>query len=160
MGFIKAGFTGGFIGILIGVAAIFVKSPLLQKLSYLGFLLAEAFGKVCIDTTAAACSLAEKFTTVIATIIGNCIAYFIVGVLISLSFGVLKMWLSSEKTASSQEPQVQQSQQLAQSTPQQIQPQEIPKKVQEQVPAIQQRPNTPSQKIKMSKQRAQKKSRK
>ena len=161
MGFIKAGFTGGFIGIVIGVAAIFVKSPLLQKLSYLGFLLAEAFGKVCIDTITDSCSLAEKFTTVIATIVGNCVAYFIVGALISLGFSVLKMWLSSEKIAPPQEQQVQQPvPQVTQPASQQIQSQEIPKPVQEQIQVNQQRPNIPSQKIKISKRKAQKKSRK
>ncbi len=139
MGFIKAGFTGGFIGIVIGVAAIFVKSPWLQKLSYLGFLLAEAFGKVCIDTIIDSCSLAEKFTTVLATIVGNCIAYFIVGVLISLGFSVLKMWLSSEKTAP---PQVQQPQQPAQQ-------QEIPKQIIEKTQTPLQRPSNPAEKIKV-----------
>lgn len=96
MGFIKAGFTGGFIGIVIGVGAIFTNYNLLQKLSSLGFLLAKSFGKVCIDTQLDSCSLADKFTTVLATIIGNCIAYFILGVIISLGISVIKLWLKPE----------------------------------------------------------------
>ncbi len=107
MGFIRSGFTGGFIGIIIGVAAIFVNYPLLQKLSYIGFLVAEAFGKVCISTATDTCSLSEKFTTILATIVGNCIAYFIFGILISLGLSILKLWLSKEETTQQQE-QVQQ----------------------------------------------------
>lgn len=93
MGFIRAGFTGGFIGIVIGVGAIFINNQILQKLSSLGFLLAAAFGKVCIDSFYGGCSLTDKFTTVIATVIGNCIAYFIVGALLSLAISTISLWL-------------------------------------------------------------------
>ncbi len=98
MGFIKAGFTGGFIGIVIGVGAIFTRYEILNKLSSLGFLLAKYFGKVCTDTEIDTCTLSERFTTVLATIVGNCIAYFILGVLISLGISLVKIWLSGEKT--------------------------------------------------------------
>ncbi len=96
MGFIKAGFTGGFIGIVIGVGAIFTSYNILHKLSSLGFLLAKAFGKVCVDTEMDTCTLAEKFTTILATIVGNCIAYFIVGVVLSLGISVIKLWMKPE----------------------------------------------------------------
>ncbi len=126
MGFIRAGFTGGFIGIIIGVATIFVNYPLLQKISYLGFLVAEAFGKVCISTTTDTCSLAEKFTTILATIVGNCIAYFILGVLISLGLSILKLWFSKEEN----NPQQEQVQQPVQQTPKPVvQPTQAPQQI-------------------------------
>ena len=106
MGFIKSGFTGGFIGIVIGFAAIFTKSAIVQKLASVGFLLAAAFGKVCIDTLEGGCTLAQKFTTIIATIVGNCIAYFIIGVLISLGISLLKTSSSSEKPSEVAEQEV------------------------------------------------------
>ncbi|MEK6847492.1 MAG: hypothetical protein AABY16_04985 [Nanoarchaeota archaeon] len=135
MGLVKAGFTGGFIGIVIGVAAIFVKSPIIQKLSYLGFLLAESFGKACIDTAIDSCSLFEKFTTIIATIVGNCIAYFIVGMLISLGFSVLKLWLSPEKPVQQQE-----SEQPPQPAPSpKVARQEAPKQIIEKTQIIKQK---------------------
>ncbi len=138
MGFIRAGFTGGFIGILIGVATIFVNYPLLQKLSYVGFLVAEAFGKVCVSTATDTCSLSEKFTTILATIIGNCIAYFIFGVLISLGLSIVKMWFSKEETAQQQvqQPVQQTPKPIVQPTlaPQQIaKPQEVQKPVEEKI---------------------------
>ena len=116
MGFIRAGFTGGFIGIIIGVGAIFTKYEILNKLSSLGFLLAKSFGKVCIDTQIDSCSLSDKFTTVLATIIGNCIAYFIVGVILSLGISVIRLWVKPEpKTEQTQiEKVVQQPQQAQQ----------------------------------------------
>ncbi len=140
MGFIRAGFTGGFIGITIGVAAIFVNYPLLQKLSYVGFLLAETFGKVCVSTATDTCSLAEKFTTILATIVGNCIAYFIFGVIVSLGLSILKMWFSKEETPQQQEqvtqPVQQNPKQIVQPAPapQQIsKPQEVQKSVVEKI---------------------------
>mgnify|MGYP001595633595 CR=1 FL=1 len=96
MGFIKAGFTGGFIGIVIGVGAIFTRYEFLNKLSSLGLLLAKSFGKVCTDTSIDTCTLAEKFTTIIAAIVGNCIAYFIVGALLSLGISTIRLWVKSE----------------------------------------------------------------
>ncbi len=136
MGFIRTGFTGGFIGIIIGVAAIFINYPLLQKISYIGFFVAEAFGKVCISTSTNICSLSEKFTTILATIVGNCIAYFIFGVLISLGISILKMWFSKEETTQQQvtQPVQQTPKPIVQPAPepQQIsKPQEVQKPVAE-----------------------------
>ncbi len=96
MSFIKSGFTGGFIGIVIGIADIFVNSRALEKVAGLGLWLASSFGKVCINTEEIQCTLAEKFTTMLATIVGNCMAYFILGVLISLAISVIKMWFKSK----------------------------------------------------------------
>lgn len=109
MGFIKAGFTGGFLGIVISVSDIFVNSPILEKLSSLGRLLASQFGKVCINTGVNECTLAEKFTTILATIVGNTIAYFLVFALISLGISVIVMWFTPSKkteTIIQQAPQV------------------------------------------------------
>ncbi len=137
MGFIRAGFTGGFTGIIIGVAAIFVNYPLLQKLSYVGFLLAEAFGKVCISNSTNICSLSEKFATILATIVGNCVSYFIFGVLISSGLSILKLWFSKEETTQQQE-QVQQSvQQIPNPIVQPISAsQQIPKPLEIQKPIV------------------------
>ena len=56
MAFIRAGFTGGFIGIVIGVADIFVNSNILEKLSSAGLYIASYFGKVCINTQEIQCT--------------------------------------------------------------------------------------------------------
>ncbi len=92
MGFIKAGFTGGFLGIVISIADIFVISTILEKLSSVGLYLASSFGKVCINTTELQCTLQDKFTTIIATIVGNTIAYFIIFALISMAISLIVMW--------------------------------------------------------------------
>lgn len=97
MGFIKAGFTGGFLGIVISIAEIFVNHPILEKLSSIGLYLASSFGKACISTIEVQCSLSEKFTTILATIVGNTIAYFIIFALISLAISVIVMWLTPSK---------------------------------------------------------------
>ncbi len=102
MGFIKAGFTGGFIGIVLSVTDIFVSSKILEKLSSVGLYIASSFGKVCINTNEIQCSLSEEFTTILATIVGNCIAYFIIGILLSLAISLIKMWFSTKSETSEQ----------------------------------------------------------
>jgi hypothetical protein len=108
MGFIKAGFTGGFLGIVISIADIFFNHPLLQKLSSIGLFVASSFGKVCINTSEVQCSLTEKFTTILSTIVGNCIAYFIIFSLISMAISIIVMWLtpSKKETVVESQPQV------------------------------------------------------
>ena len=123
MGFIRSGFTGGFLGIVISVADIFVKSQILERLSSLGLLLASQFGKVCINTPEEACTLTEKFTTILATIIGNCIAYFLVFVIISLGMSVIAMWFRPSKKVIVEETTQPQQQTIMQ--PQAPQPQII-----------------------------------
>lgn len=97
MGFIKAGFTGGFLGIVISIADIFVVSTILERLSSIGLYLANSFGKACINTSEVQCSLSEKFTTIIATIVGNTIAYFVIFALISMAISIAVMWLTPSK---------------------------------------------------------------
>lgn len=97
MGFIKAGFTGGFLGIVISIADIFVVSPILERLSSIGLYVASSFGKACINTTEIQCTLQDKFSTIIATIVGNTIAYFIIFALISLAISIIVMWLTPSK---------------------------------------------------------------
>lgn len=109
MGFIKAGFTGGFLGIVISIADIFMISTILEKLSSVGLYLASSFGKVCINTTEIQCTLQDKFTTIIATIVGNTIAYFIIFALISMAISLIVMWFtpSKKETITQQAPQTQ-----------------------------------------------------
>lgn len=97
MAFIKAGFTGGFLGIVISIADIFVVSPILSRFSSIGLYVASYFGKVCTNTSEIQCSLSERFTTILATIAGNTIAYFIIFALISLAISVIVMWLTPSK---------------------------------------------------------------
>ncbi|MEK6909228.1 MAG: hypothetical protein AABX23_04210 [Nanoarchaeota archaeon] len=97
MGFIKAGFTGGFLGIVISIADIFINSKILEKLSSLGVYVASSFGKVCINTITNECTFSEKFTTILATIVGNTVAYFIAFSLISLTVSIIAMWLTPSK---------------------------------------------------------------
>ena len=97
MGFIRAGFTGGFLGIVISIADIFVNSRILERFSSVGLYVANFFGKVCINTTVNECTLIEKFTTILATIVGNCIAYFVIFALISMAIGLIKMWFSPSR---------------------------------------------------------------
>lgn len=145
MGFIKAGFTGGFLGIVISIADIFVNSPYLEKLSSIGLYIAEMFGKACINTPVNECTLAEKFTTVLATIVGNCIAYFVIFALISLAIAILKMWISPKKAESSQ--QVQQP-------PQQVQqPQVVQVQVQPQIQQTETKEERPKKKAKVRKKK-------
>lgn len=124
MGFIKSGFTGGFLGIVISIADIFVVSTILERLSSIGTYLASSFGKVCINTTEIQCSLQDKFTTILATIVGNTIAYFIIFALISMAISIIVMWLtpSKKETIVQQAPQTQVIQVPAQQVqqPQQI----------------------------------------
>ena len=115
MGFIKAGFTGGFLGIVISIAHIFVNSRILEKLSSVGLYVADFFGKACINSETVQCTLAERFTTILATIVGNTIAYFIIFALISMGFSIIKMWFKSkpkepEASQPVQAPQVQEQQ--------------------------------------------------
>src|SRR3989344_5598326 len=115
MGFIKAGFTGGFLGIVMGIAHIFVNSRILEKLSSVGLYVADFFGKACINSETVQCTLAERFTTILATIVGNTIAYFIIFALISMGFSIIKMWFKSkpkepEASQPVQAPQVQEQQ--------------------------------------------------
>lgn len=98
MAFIKAGFTGGFIGIVLSVLDIFVNSRFIEKLSSVGLYVASYFGKVCVNTNDFECSLIEKFTTLIAILVGNCIAYFILFALASLGISLIKMWFVSSKS--------------------------------------------------------------
>ena len=128
MGFIKAGFTGGFLGIVISIADIFVASAILERLSSIGLYLASSFGKVCINTTEIQCTLQDRFTTILATIVGNTIAYFIIFALISMAKSIIVMWF----TPSKKETVIQQTQapQVIQVPAQQIQqPQQIVKVV-------------------------------
>ncbi|MBM3232015.1 hypothetical protein FJZ21_01395 [Candidatus Pacearchaeota archaeon] len=108
MRFIKAGFTGGFLGIVISIADIFVVSSIIERLSSIGLYIASSFGKVCINTTELQCTLQDKFTTIFATMIGNTIAYFIIFALISLAISLIIMWLtpSKKETIVQQAPQV------------------------------------------------------
>ncbi|SRR3989344_4280586 len=117
MGFIKAGFTGGFLGIVISIAHIFVNSEILEKLSSVGLYVANFFGKACINTEEIQCTLAERFTTILATIVGNTIAYFIIFALISMGFSIIKMWFKSKP----KEPETLSAPQMAQTQPQQVQ---------------------------------------
>ena len=176
MGFIRAGFTGGFIGIVIGVADIFVNSKIIEKMSSVGLWLASFFGKICINTQEIQCTLSEKFTTIIATIVGNSITYFVLGVLLSLAISVIKLWMTPSKPAElasvEQQPQkvqqvpveqqvvkqpeqiqqVQQPVQQVESIPVEQQPQQV-----QQVPVEQQVVKQP---IKQEKQPAKKRSKK
>lgn len=119
MGFIKAGFTGGFLGIIISIASIFTTSPIVEKLASIGLYVASQFGKVCINTLESQCSLSERFTTIIASIVGNTIAYFVIFALISLAISLIVMLLTPSKKEQIivqqpqiiQQPQVQQVQQ-------------------------------------------------
>ena len=107
MGFIKAGFTGGFLGIVISIANIFSTSAILGNLSSIGLYVASQFGKVCVNTAEVQCSLSERFTTIIASIVGNTIAYFVIFALISLAISLIVMWLTpSRKEVVVQQPQI------------------------------------------------------
>src|SRR3989344_5321796 len=140
MGFIKAGFTGGFLGIVISIANIFVNSKILEKLSSVGLYVANFFGKACINTEEIQCTLAQKFTTIMAVIVGNTIAYFIIFALISMGFSIIKMWFTSkpkapEASQSVQSPQVQEQQVPQQTLQQPVQLQQpLPVQPQQQVP--------------------------
>src|SRR3989338_1511478 len=140
MGFIKAGFIGGFLGIVISIANIFVNSKILEKLSSVGLYVANFFGKACINTEEIQCTLAQKFTTIMAVIVGNTIAYFIIFALISMGFSIIKMWFTSkpkapEASQSVQSPQVQEQQVPQQTLQQPVQLQQpLPVQPQQQVP--------------------------
>ncbi len=125
MGFIKAGFTGGFLGIVISIANIFSTSAILGNLSSIGLYVASQFGKVCVNTAEVQCSLSERFTTIIASIVGNTIAYFVIFALISLAISLIVMWL----TPSRKEVVVQQPQIIQQPAVQQVQQPQIVKVV-------------------------------
>jgi len=99
MGFIKSGFTGGFLGIVISITDIFLNSIWLERLSSVGLYVANFFGKACINSAVNECTLAEKFTTIIATLVGNCIAYFVIFALISISISVIAMLFSPKPVA-------------------------------------------------------------
>lgn len=145
MGFIKAGFTGGFIGIVISIADVFFISKILERLSSIGLYVASSFGKVCINTAEVQCSLSEKFTTIIATIIGNTIAYFIIFALISLAISIIVMWLTPSKK--------EQKETIIQQTPQ---TQVIIKEVPVQTPQIEEKQakeERPKKKAKISKKK-------
>jgi hypothetical protein len=131
MGFIRAGFTGGFLGIVISIANIFVNSKVLENLSSVGLYLANFFGKACIDNSINECGLFEKFLTIIATIVGNTIAYFVIFALISMAISIIKMWFTVPKTT--EQVQTQQPQIIAQQQPEiQQQTQQATQKEQEQ----------------------------
>ena len=140
MGFIKAGFTGGFLGIVMGIAHIFVNSRILEKLSSVGLYVADFFGKACINSETVQCTLAERFTTILATIVGNTIAYFIIFALISMGFSIIKMWFKSKpkelETLSAPQTAQVQVQQPSQFQTAQAQPQvqTAPAPVQTQIP--------------------------
>ncbi|MGV8130887.1 MAG: hypothetical protein ACP5N7_02175 [Candidatus Pacearchaeota archaeon] len=117
MGFIKAGFTGGFLGIVISITSIFTAHPIVEKLASIGFYVASQFGKVCINTLESQCSLSERFTTIIASIVGNTIAYFVIFALISLAISLIVMWLTpsrKEEVVVVQQPQIIQQPQVQQ----------------------------------------------
>ena len=126
MGFIKAGFTGGFLGIVISIANIFSTSTILGNLSSMGLYVASQFGKVCINTAEIQCSLSERFTTIIASIVGNTIAYFVIFALISLAISLIVMWLTPSRK---EEIVVQQPQITQQPVVQQVQQPQIVKVV-------------------------------
>lgn len=136
MGFIKAGFTGGFLGIVISIASIFTAHPIVEKLASIGLYVASQFGKVCINTTEVQCSLSERFTTILASIVGNTLAYFIIFALISLAISLIVMWFTpsrkDQKETIVQQAQQPQTQVIIKEVPIQI-PQEV-KQVKEQRP--------------------------
>ncbi|MEK6915512.1 MAG: hypothetical protein AABW89_03150 [Nanoarchaeota archaeon] len=114
MGFIRAGFTGGFLGIVVSILDIFVNSKTLERLSSVGLYLANFFGKACISD----CGLAERLITIIATIVGNCIAYFVIFALISLLINILVMWFKPSKDVGQVQTPVQVPQIIVQQPPQ------------------------------------------
>jgi hypothetical protein len=119
VGFIKAGFTGGFLGIVAAIANVFVESKLLERLSSAGLYLATFFGKACISTGEVQCTLYQKLTTIVATIVGNCIAYFAIFALVSLAISIIVMWLKPKASEIQVQTQVvSQVQQPQQTTPQ------------------------------------------
>lgn len=126
MGFIKAGFTGGFLGIIISIASIFTTSPIVKNLASTGIYVASQFGKVCINTVEVQCSLSERFTTIIASIVGNTIAYFVIFALISLAISLIVMWLTPSKK---EEIVIQQPQIVQQPAVQQVQQPQVIKVV-------------------------------
>lgn len=138
MGFIKAGFTGGFIGIVISIADIFYSSKILERFTSVGLYLAAQFGKACINTETTECSLADKFTTILATIVGNTIAYFLLFALISLLVSLIVMLLTPSKKTEVQsqpvQPQIVQVIPVVQPQPVQIQPVQTTKATQEKRP--------------------------
>ncbi len=97
MGFIRAGFTGGFLGIIISITHIFVESRFIDRLSSVGLYLANFFGKACLDD----CGIIETFSTILATIVGNTIAYFVIFAIISMAIGIIKMWLKPSSSVQS-----------------------------------------------------------
>lgn len=142
MGFIKSGFTGGFLGIVISIANIFINHPLLEKLSSIGLYVASSFGKVCINTPEAQCSLMDRFSTIIATIVGNTIAYFIIFALISLAISIIVMWFTPSKKQT--EPVIQQA-------PPQIIIKEVPVQVQQ--PVKESKEKRPAKKARVSRKK-------